>query len=130
MKPFKNAAISPGTPVVIFVGVALMLTSCRSSPGLVDKAPSPSVAPEVVKPTAKVETQPSPVDVPAQTPPSEAAQPALSKETTTTSAPDTSGFVAGTCKELRAQGLSDFSPGDPNYTESRDRDNDGVACES
>ncbi len=106
-----------------------MLTSCRSSLGLVDKAPSPSVASQMVKPTVKVEAQPSPVDIPTQTPSSETAQPALPEETTT-SAPDTSGFVAGTCKELRAQGLSDFRPGEPNYTKKRDCDNDGVACES
>ena len=27
-------------------------------------------------------------------------------------------------------GLSDFRPGDPNYTSRRDRDGDGIACES
>ena len=43
---------------------------------------------------------------------------------------ETSGYVTGTCKELRAMGLSDFRPGDPNYTLKRDRDNDGIACES
>ncbi len=40
-------------------------------------------------------------------------------------------YVSGTCKELRASGVgSDFTPGDANYTQSRDRDNDGIACES
>ena len=41
------------------------------------------------------------------------------------------GYVSGTCKELAASGVgSDFTPGDANYTSRRDRDNDGVACES
>ncbi|MGB3766211.1 MAG: excalibur calcium-binding domain-containing protein [Phormidesmis sp.] len=45
--------------------------------------------------------------------------------------PANSGYVAGTCKDLKAQGIgSNFTPGDPNYSSSRDRDNDGVACES
>ena len=40
-------------------------------------------------------------------------------------------YVSGTCKELRASGIgSDFRPGDANYTSARDRDNDGIACES
>ncbi|PZO45768.1 MAG: calcium-binding protein, partial [Phormidesmis priestleyi] len=35
------------------------------------------------------------------------------------------------CKELAASGVgSDFSPGDANYTPERDRDDDGIACES
>ena len=45
-------------------------------------------------------------------------------------AKETSGYVAGTCKQLRAMGLSDFRPGDPNYTSRRDRNHDGVACQS
>ena len=41
------------------------------------------------------------------------------------------GYVGGTCKELQASGVgSDFTPGDANYTSARDRDGDGVACES
>ena len=41
------------------------------------------------------------------------------------------GYVSGTCKELRASGVgSDFTPGDANYTSARDRDDDGIACES
>lgn len=41
------------------------------------------------------------------------------------------GYVSGTCKELAASGVgSNFTPGDANYTSRRDRDNDGVACES
>ena len=40
-------------------------------------------------------------------------------------------YVSGTCKKLKASGVgSDFRPGDANYTSGRDRDNDGVACES
>lgn len=77
MKPFNNAAIPLGTSVVICFGFALILTSCRPSPGLVDKAHSPSVALEAVKPTLKVEIQPSPVsvDAPAQRTSLEADQP-------------------------------------------------------
>lgn len=41
------------------------------------------------------------------------------------------GYVSGTCKDLKASGVgSDFRPGDANYTSARDRDGDGVACES
>lgn len=41
------------------------------------------------------------------------------------------GYVSGTCKDLKASGVgSDFTPGDANYTSARDRDGDGVACES
>ena len=41
------------------------------------------------------------------------------------------GYVGGTCKDLAASGVgSDFRPGDANYTSARDRDGDGVACES
>ncbi|PZO13563.1 MAG: hypothetical protein DCF25_15925 [Leptolyngbya foveolarum] len=41
------------------------------------------------------------------------------------------GYVSGTCKDLAASGVgSDFRPGDANYTSARDRDGDGVACES
>ena len=42
-----------------------------------------------------------------------------------------SGYVSGTCKALSASGVgSNFRPGDANYTSARDRDNDGIACES
>lgn len=46
-----------------------------------------------------------------------------------TTAPNNSGYIPGSCKYLRSLGLSRFTPGDPNYTRRRDRDNDGVACE-
>ena len=38
-------------------------------------------------------------------------------------------FIAGSCASLKKLGLGNFRPGDPNYTSSRDRDGDGVACE-
>lgn len=41
-----------------------------------------------------------------------------------------SRYISGTCADLRRRGLSNFRPGDPNYTSARDRDNDGIACES
>lgn len=42
-----------------------------------------------------------------------------------------SGYIAGSCKLLKAQGLGPFykSRGDANYTTARDRDGDGIACE-
>lgn len=41
------------------------------------------------------------------------------------------GYVGGTCDKLKASGVgSDFTLGDANYTSDRDRDGDGVACES
>lgn len=39
------------------------------------------------------------------------------------------GYISGSCKTLKAKGLSQFRKGDPNYTSKRDRDNDGVGCE-
>ena len=59
-------------------------------------------------------------------------RPRRSSPTRTTSNPisnSSGGYVAGSCKYLRSLGLSKFTPGDPNYTSRRDRDNDGVACE-
>ena len=38
-------------------------------------------------------------------------------------------YISGSCKDLRSQGLSHFTRGDANYTNKRDRDNDGIACE-
>ena len=44
---------------------------------------------------------------------------------------DQGGYIAGTCKQLKAQGLGPFyqSQNDPNYTAARDRDQDGIACD-
>ena len=39
------------------------------------------------------------------------------------------GFIKGSCASLKKLGLGNFREGDPNYTKSRDRDNDGLACE-
>ena len=39
------------------------------------------------------------------------------------------GFIKGTCASLKKLGLGNFERGDPNYTEARDRDEDGIACE-
>lgn len=44
-------------------------------------------------------------------------------------APDASGFIEGSCATLKALGIGNFKPGDPNYTAKRDGDDDGVACE-
>jgi micrococcal nuclease len=50
-----------------------------------------------------------------------------------TPAPKTNiGYVPGTCKALKAQGIMGpfyRDQGDPNYTLARDRDRDGIACE-
>lgn len=35
-----------------------------------------------------------------------------------------------TCKELATQGLSDFKEGEDGYTKARDRDKNGIACDS
>lgn len=44
---------------------------------------------------------------------------------------DTNGqFIVGTCGDLKARGLGPFYRNDANYTSSRDRDNDGIACEN
>lgn len=55
---------------------------------------------------------------PSSSQPESLAQPTISR-----------GYIAGSCKYLRSLGLSHFTPGDSNYTNRRDRDNDGVACE-
>jgi micrococcal nuclease len=39
------------------------------------------------------------------------------------------GFIKGSCASLNKLGLGNFERGDPNYTEARDRDEDGIACE-
>lgn len=40
------------------------------------------------------------------------------------------GFVVGSCKVLKNKyGLGNFAPGDTNYTNLRDGNNDGIACE-
>ena len=39
------------------------------------------------------------------------------------------GFIKGSCASLKKLGLGNFERGDPNYTEARDRDDDGIACE-
>ncbi len=77
---------------------------------------------------------PAPTPV-AGTPPKKTTSSSSSKSSTapkpapTTTAP--SGYVAGTCAYLKSIGLGNkFRPGDPNYTPERDRDSDGVACES
>ena len=46
-----------------------------------------------------------------------------------TAKPAVGGFIAGSCKSLNAQGLGNFRVGDPNYSSTRDRNGDGVACE-
>jgi flagellar biosynthesis GTPase FlhF len=38
------------------------------------------------------------------------------------------GFIPGTCIELKKRGLGNWPKGDVNYTSSRDRDKDGIAC--
>lgn len=43
--------------------------------------------------------------------------------------PNASGFVEGSCASLKALGIGNFKPGDPNYTAKRDGDDDGIACE-
>ena len=59
----------------------------------------------------------------AVAPPTETVMPIVEEQS--------GGYVGGTCKDLAASGVgSDFRPGDANYTSARDRDGDGVACES
>jgi Excalibur calcium-binding domain len=43
--------------------------------------------------------------------------------------PRPKGFVEGNCSDLKAKGIVNIKKGDVNYTEERDRNNDGVACE-
>ena len=56
-------------------------------------------------------------------------RPTVSQPETATESTLNRGYMSGSCKYLRTLGLSRFTPGDPNYTSQRDRDNDGVACE-
>jgi micrococcal nuclease len=39
------------------------------------------------------------------------------------------GFIKCSCASLKKLGLGNFERGDPNYTEARDGDKDGIACE-
>lgn len=48
---------------------------------------------------------------------------------TTQSSQQQSGYIPGTCKQLKAMGVGPFHVGDPNYTSKRDGDGDGIACE-
>ena len=81
---------------------------------------SPDSTPEV-EPTVATQPQPS-VEPEPEVP---ELEPVIAPEPITTG----TGFVSGTCKDLKAQGLGPFYPGDANYTNKRDRDNDGIACE-
>jgi hypothetical protein len=75
----------------------------------------------------------SQVSFPDQAPPTEPTKVQPSASIESVQPPQTSdsgsGYVSGTCKALRRMGLSRFTPGDPNYTSTRDRDGDGIACE-
>jgi hypothetical protein len=43
--------------------------------------------------------------------------------------PRPKGYIEGTCEDLKAKGVGVVRRGEPNYSEERDRDGDGVACE-
>ena len=85
---------------------------------------SPSPLPVATPPPSPVATpSPKPVTSPTSTsnvsestpePKVEAAT-LKPKVEATPAAKETSGYVAGTCKQLRSMGLSDIRPGDPNY---------------
>lgn len=77
------------------------------------------------RPVPQPEPAPAPQPAPQPTYTAPTPQPSY-----TAPAPSSGGgYVSGSCKDLNAQGLGNFRPGDPNYTASRDRDNDGIACE-
>lgn len=40
------------------------------------------------------------------------------------------GYIDGSCEDLKAQGISNITKDDPNYTSQRDKDGDGFACEN
>jgi uncharacterized protein YkwD len=133
-----NALTLLNAPVALLLG-ALILTGCQPSTNQAQSpsptvtpsvSPSPLPSPKVIEPSVKAEVKPSPVETPAAQTQTEATPTPIPEETVAPVQEKSSGYVAGTCKELKAQGLSDFRPGDPNYTSARDRDNDGVACES
>jgi Skp family chaperone for outer membrane proteins len=63
------------------------------------------------------------------TTPNNATKPINSNNSISNSSNTSSGYIAGSCKELAARGLGNWKRGDPNYNTSRDRDNDGIACE-
>jgi hypothetical protein len=97
------------------------------------------VIPSQNPPDAIVTTTPDPVT--KTTPPASGSNNVKPIKTTpqakppvTPSAPSekpiqTGGFIPGTCTELRKRGLGNWPRGDVNYSKSRDRDNDGIACE-
>ncbi len=69
-----------------------------------------------------------------QSKPSSAPQPSATPSTPPAvtipaGVPDASGYIEGSCASLKALGIGNFKPGDPNYTAKRDGDDDGIACE-
>ncbi len=133
MKALKTTAVAILLGASILAGCQPSTNQAQESPSpavTTSASPSPSPSPKVVKPSIKAEVKPSPVETPAAQETPVEATPTPTPEETVPSTQEQSGYVAGTCKELKAQGLSDFRSGDPNYTSSRDRDGDGVACES
>ena len=104
-----SAIVAPPSPVAVVSPSPSPVATLSSSPSPVISSPKPITSPTSVS------------SVSESTPEPKSEAPPADKET--------SGYVSGTCKELR-MGLSDFRPGDPNYSASRDRDNDGIACES
>ena len=126
----------------IFLSISLLslglLYGCGAKDSSVVASPSPVV---VVSPSSSPVATPSPSPSPVVTPSPKPVTSPTSTSSVSESTPEpqvdatpvdkeASGYVDGTCKDLRSMGLSDFRPGDPNYSTSRDRDNDGIACES
>ena len=123
----------------IFLSVSLLslglLYGCGAKDSAIVASPSPvavvspSSSPIATPSPSLVISSPKPVILPTSVSSVSESTPAPKSEAPPADK-ETSGYVSGTCKELRAIGLSDFRPGDPNYSTFRDRDRDGIACES
>ena len=88
----------------------------------IEDAEAPKVQPDPQIETEKLDPEPEPYGEPE----AEAyTEPYIEPEPVSAG----TGYIAGTCSDLKARGLAPFYPGDANYTSKRDRDNDAVACE-
>lgn len=94
---------------------------------LIEAEPVNDVEAPEVEPEPKIETEAvEPEPEPYVEPEAEAyVEPYVEPEPVNTGI----AYIAGSCPDLKAQGLGPFYPGDANYTAKRDKDKDGIACE-
>ncbi len=113
---------------------SVVVSSVSKSSLTITKLSSSSV---ITNNSAKIETSKSPeskVNTTNQNVSSDKKTSSMSTQTqsnnqTKSDQPKPKGFIEGSCEELKTKGIVNIKRGDANYTEARDRNNDGVACE-